>query len=63
MPYLPSSLAQVFANKAPEFKAAFVLGVNDEGDLWFDFCGVQRKDILWALEKAKLELLSDGIIK
>ena len=52
---LEDGLEQAHARKAA---AAVVVLVDGEGKLWFDCAGYHKKDVLWALERMKLELLT-----
>ena len=41
------------------YKAAFFVAMTSNGELRSDMCGMEKKDILWALEVMKLQLI-DG---
>jgi S-ribosylhomocysteine lyase LuxS involved in autoinducer biosynthesis len=54
----PVSLARDMVDRAPGCSAGFYM-LLDGDELVYDGCGMTKKDILWALERTKLRILSD----
>ena len=52
----PVWLAREMLHRAPEAKAGIAILLND-GELWYDMAGFQRRDILWALQRMIHELM------
>ncbi len=57
--YEPVSMARGMVDRAPSATAGVCVLVNENGELWFDMCGHQKKDILWALHKMIHELMEE----
>lgn len=55
--HFPIGVAKDMMELCPSAKAAVGIVVNKDDTLWYDMCGMQRKDILWALMKLMLEVL------
>ena len=53
----PVKLAKVMMKKAPECVAGFYCLLTDDGGLIYDAAGIHRRDLLWALEKTRIELI------
>lgn len=54
----PVKLAQTMVEKAPGAVAGFFILLDEDGGLYRDMNGMSERDILWALEKCKNELLN-----
>ncbi len=55
----PVKLLRSLEKKAKKSKAAFVVLLCDDDSLDYDGCGVRAKDLLWALERMKQQVM-DG---
>jgi len=53
----PVSLARDMVDKAPGCIAGFYCLVREDNAMAYDMAGLQRQDILWALERMKILLL------
>ena len=58
-PSEPISIARDMVQRAPGCTAAVCVLVREDGTLWSDCCGHQRKDVLWALQRMILDLMAD----
>ena len=58
-PAEPISLARGMVERAPGATAAVAILVRDDGTMWYDCCGHSRMEIVWALEKMKLQVLGE----
>ncbi len=47
----PVALAREMVERAPNCTACVCVLVRENGSLWYDMAGDQRKDILWALQR------------
>ncbi len=59
-PTEPLSLAREMVERAPGCKAALAVLVRDDGTIWYDCSGQSRMEIVWALSKMKLQVLTDN---
>lgn len=59
-PHTPISLARGMVELArdPEATGAFAFIIRNDGSMWYDSAGYRCADLLWALERMKLEILS-----
>lgn len=58
-PAEPISLARDMVERAPGCKAAIAVLVLADGTIWSDCNGHARMEILWALEKMKMQILAN----
>lgn len=58
-PAEPISLARDMVERAPGCKAALAVLVCEDGSIWSDCNGHSRMEILWALERMKIQILTD----
>lgn len=57
----PVALARDMLAKAPECKAGFAMLENPDGSLWFEGVGHRKKDLLWALERLKHDIITEDL--
>ena len=59
--HIPVALIREFAdeNRLKDAKAAFVIWLDKDDELQFEFCGLQSKDVLWALKRMEQRLMGD----
>ena len=55
----PIALARDMVERAPGCTACVCVLVKEDGSLWYDMAGHQRKDILWALQRMIHALMED----
>jgi len=58
-PSEPIALARDMVQRAPGCTVAVGVLIYEDGTLWSDCCGHQRKDVLWALQRMIFDLMSD----
>ena len=58
-PSEPIALAREMVSRAVGTKAALAVLVREDGSLWYDMAGHQRKDILWALQRMIHKLMDE----
>jgi len=46
-----------------DITAAFVLMIREDDSVWFDGAADKRKDLLWAMERLKFELMQTAAKK
>lgn len=57
----PRNTIQTFMDHLPDTaQAVAIVALDSDGVLLMDNSGVAKKDLLWALEKMKLELMASG---
>ncbi len=59
-PSEPIALARDMVQRAPGCTVAVAVLVREDGTLWHDCCGHQRKDVLWALQRMIFDLMAGG---
>jgi len=55
----PRALLKSFEREADGFTAAMWIGVDKNGDLVSNNCGVTRYQVLWMLEQARIEVMGE----
>ena len=59
-PMEPIALAREMVERAPGCKAAFAVLVREDGSIWYDCCGHSKGEIVWSMEKMKLQILTSN---
>ncbi len=57
----PEAMLEEIKKRIVGAQAIFVVIVKEEGMLWYDSCGHEKRDVLWALECAKIKLMAEEI--
>lgn len=55
--FKPEKLLKGMLDSAKQSKAAIVILLDENNELIYQSCGVKRVDILWTIEKLKLQVL------
>ncbi len=55
----PISLTKDMTKLAPDSCAGFYILLKEDGSLHWDMCAMSKRDMLWALEKARIKLMND----
>lgn len=54
---------EVVQGEGPEMVSATVIMMDEEGELWYETCGMSNRDVLWALQISMARLIRKSVMR